>query len=437
MRFRSFFLWTALAFGGCFTAHAQGDVPDPVFSAVPFDHWITEGDQGHFRWSMHVGGAELNNHQRLQTRLEIQIDGGELVARRGHGELVILIQFQDSAEHVYQTHGALDLQDVTDEASKSNINYRQDAFVLPGDYRVSVALFDTKTKEHSVVQKPLHVNALRGDPLPGAWKDLPPVELLRGMEALDSWFLPYLTKRLQLPLVTRRPIHLEILMNASPSGPSRGLSVGTVNNRNLAYMLPALKVLSQVELTGGLNLSLLDIPKRSVMFQQEGVGQLDWMRLRQALMEADPNKIDVHALEHSDQNAQYFLGQVRQRLTEPGREPAADAPLHVLIVLSAPMTFNSGENMHPIDPEGETNVKVYYVRYHLPPDRLPVMPSFDGLSRAGRRTNPRTVQQQAPAEAFDSLAPLLKPLHPRMFDIYDPEQFRKALSTMLEEIARL
>jgi hypothetical protein len=439
MFFKSLLPWFVVSIGCISTAHAQGEISDPIFSAVPFDRWVGEGDQAHFRWSLHVGGAELSSHQRLQTRVEVQIDGNELVSRRGHGQLVILIQFQDSAEHVYQTHGVLDLQDVKDEVGKSNIQYFQDALVLPGDYRVGVALLDTKTKEHSAVQKPLHVNPLRNDPLPGAWKDLPAVELLHGMDPPDSWFLPYLAGRLQLPLTTRRPIQFEVLMNASPSGPSRGLSVGTVNNRNLAIMLPTLKILSQMDVEGGgLNVTLLDIPKRSVIFQQNAVRQLDWTSLRQALTEADPNKIDVHSLEHSDQNAQYFVEQVRQRLAEGGSaENAAPGPFHVLIVLTAPMTLSSGEKRRPIEPLGKSDSRIYYLRFHLPPDRLPLNSLFQPPARAGRRNNPGATQPQVPAEAFDSLAPLLKPLQPRLFEVYSPEQFRKAVSTILEEIARL
>jgi len=32
---------------------------------------------------------------------------------------------------------------------------------------------------------------------------------------------------------------------------------------------------------------------------------------------------------------------------------------------------------------------------------------------------------------------VLKPLQPRLFDVFSPEQFRKALSNLLDEIARL
>jgi len=117
------------------TVRAQGGgAPDPVFSRVPFERWLAEGEPTSLRWSVRVGAAALNNHQRLQTRVEIQVDGNELVSRKGHGELGVMVQFEDSAKRLYQTHGAIDLQEVKDDTGKSNIQYLQDAFVLPGDY---------------------------------------------------------------------------------------------------------------------------------------------------------------------------------------------------------------------------------------------------------------------------------------------------------------
>lgn len=75
---------------------AQG-VPDPVFAAVPFNRWLADGEQTRFRWTARVIPAELSSHQRLLARAQIQVDGTELVNRRGHGQLVMLIQFRDSA----------------------------------------------------------------------------------------------------------------------------------------------------------------------------------------------------------------------------------------------------------------------------------------------------------------------------------------------------
>ena len=438
MTFKPLLPLLALGLAGIATVHAQGGgAPDPVFSAVPFERWLAEGGPTNLRWSVRVGGAELNSHQRLQTRLEIQVDGNELVSRRGHGQLVVMIQFEDGAKRLYQTHGGIDLQDVKDDAGKSNIQYLQDAFVLPGDYRVSVVIFDAKTRDHWAEQKTLHVSPLRNDPLPGAWKDLPPVELLRAKEPPDSWYIPYVNSHLQLPVAARRPVRVEVLMNASPSGPSRGLNTGTANNRNLANLVPALKVFSQMEVAGGsLHITLLDISNRRVIFEQDAVHQLDWTRLSAALTQADPNKIDVRSLEHREQNASYFLQQVRERLA-PSSSPAGAAaePVRVLIVLAAPMTLDSGEKPRVPESEAKQQGPLYFVRYHLPPERTPL--GFESFARMGRRGYGGMQQPAEQPEAFDSLQPLLKPLQPRLYDVYTPDQFRKALSSLLDEIARL
>ena len=429
----------ALGIAGMSIVHAQdGGAPDPIFSAAPFARWLAEGEPTHLRWTVRVGGADLNSHQRLQTRIEILLDGIELVSRKGHGEFVVMIQFEDSAKRLYQTHGSIDLQDVKDEAAKSNIQYLQDALVLPGDYRVGVLIFDVKTHDHWAEQKTLHVNPLRNDPLPGAWKDLPSVELLRAQEPPDSWYLPYISSNLKLPVAARRPVRVELVMNASPSGPSRGLNTGTANSRNLANLVPALKVFSQMELAGGsLHVTLVDISKRRVIFEQDAVRQLDWTRLGQALTEADPNKIDVRSLEHREQNAPYFLQQVRERLAPPGSPAgAAGEPVHVVIVLAAPMTLDSGERTRVPELEAKPQGLLYDVRYHLPPERTPL--GIEQLSRMGRRGYGGMQPPAASAqEAFDSLEPLLKPLQPRLYDVYSPEQFRKALSNLISEIARL
>ncbi len=436
--FKTFLPLLALGLAGISTSSAQGGgAPDPAFSVVPFERWLAEGEPTNLRWSVRVGAAALNNHQRLQTRLEIQVDGNELVSRRGHGELGVLIQFEDGAKRVYQTHGGIDLQEVKDDTGKSNIQYLQDAFVLPGDYRVGVVIFDTKTRDHWAEQKTLHVNPLRNDPLPGAWKDLPAVELLRAVEAPDSWYVPYVGSRLQIPVTPRRPVRVEVLMNASPSGPSRGLNTGTANSRNLANLVPALKVFSQMEVAGGsLHVTLLDISKRRIIFEQDAVHQLDWTRLREALTQADPNKIDVKSLEHREQNAPYFFEQVRERLApSASRAGAADEPIRVLIVLAAPMTLD-GEKIRVSEAEAKPQGPLYFMRYHLPPERTPL--GFEPLSRMGRRGyGGMQPQPTGPPEAFDSLQPLLKPLQPRLYDVYSPDQFRKALSSLLDEIARL
>ena len=52
------------------------------------------------------------------------------------------------------------------------------------------------------------------------------------------------------------------------------------------------------------------------------------------------------------------------------------------------------------------------------------------MSRPGRAPIAMT-------EPADSLERTLKPLQPHLFDVYTPVDFRKALGTLFDEIARL
>src|SRR5262249_45536496 len=180
------------------------------------------------------------------------------------------------------------LKDVTDAAAKSNFIYAQPALVVPGDYRVDLAVLDVGTGEHAAVERTLHVPPLKGDPLPDSWNGLPPVEFAVVADPPDGWFQPALNGRLHRPLETRRPVRVEVMVNASPSANGPRVRATGLSNQNLGDLLPAVKVISQVDLSpGALNVSLLDLTRRQVLFTQEHVGPrgqpLDWPRMRPAL----------------------------------------------------------------------------------------------------------------------------------------------------------
>ena len=437
--YRFFGLTVALfLLGGTESTSAQTGSLDPAFKTIPFDSWMDQGDQAHIRWTAHVLPVELSNHQRLQAKIDIQVDGNELARRRGKGFMVILVQFTDSQNRIYQTHQAIDLQLIKDDIGRSNISYIPAAFVTPGDYRISLAIFDTATREHSAMWLPLHVNPSKNDPLPSAWQDLPPVEIFQAAQSPDDLFLPNITGRLHLPLETRRPVRVEILVNASPISAGEPVRTEQISNRSLTSLIPALKVISNTGIRNGtLNVAVLDLTTQKVIFQQDAVHDLDWSKLGAALKEAGPNKIDIHALENRRQNAQFFVGQVSRRI-EAGAPKAQADPLPIVIVLSGPMAFGSGEDLHPIELAGKPDSEVFYIRYHSLPERTAVDPFLQdprfarrgAMSRPGRGLPPMT-------EPVDSLERTLKPLQPHLFDVSTPAEFRKALASLLDEISRL
>ena len=429
-----------LLVGGVKAISAQNGSLDPAFKTLPFDTWVDQGDQAHVRWTARVLPVELSNHQRLQAKIDIQVDGNELARRRGKGFFVVLVQFSDNENRVYQTHEAIDLQLVKDDIGKSNVSYIPAAFVTPGDYRISLVVLATATKEHSAMQLQLHVNPLKNDPLAGSWRDLPPVEILRASQSPDDLFLPNITGRLNLPLEARRPVRVDVLVNASPVSAGEPSRTEQISNLSLTSLIPALKVLAQTNVRNGtLNVALLDLTTQHVMFQQDVVHDLDWPKLGASLKEAGPNKIDIHALENRRQNAQFFVSQVSRRIESgaPKTKPdlKSDA-LPILIVLSGPMAFASGEDLHPIELAGKPDAEVFYFRYHSLPERQPINP-FEQEQRRLRRGSMSQPVRGPTTEPVDSLERTLKPLQPHLYDVYTPAEFRKALANMFDELSKL
>jgi hypothetical protein len=72
------------------------------------------------------------------------------------------VQFKDGAGRIYQPTSNR-TQEVRTARGQSFV-YTQDAFVTPGDYRLTCRL--PTAQEHNIAQRTLHV-APKNDPLPG------------------------------------------------------------------------------------------------------------------------------------------------------------------------------------------------------------------------------------------------------------------------------
>jgi hypothetical protein len=393
---------------------------DSVFSPIPFDQWLSEGDQSHMHWTVRLSDPELSTHQRLITEVHVEVDGADLAKRRGKGQLLALVQVTDEKGRVWQIHQEMDLEHMEEGMKISNAEFSQLLFVLPGDYRVSVAIFANATGDHSAIQRKLHVAPLKNDPLPGAWRDLPAVEFLPPAMLPDSWLLPSIVGKLRLPVATHEPIHVDLVVNLTPAEQLAGST--RVQNRNFGVLLPSTKVLSQVDWAGStFSLALLDLSRRRVTWRQENAGVLDWSKAGSALSEVNPEVIDVKSLEQRQFSAEFFVDEIRRRIR-------AAQGTRVLIVLSSAVQFETGQELHPIALDGPTGTKVFYIRYQPPPRVVFGAAQLPASGRTAVRTG---------YVAVDQLEPLLKPLEPRLFEVAAPDQFRKALATIFAEIAKL
>ena len=410
---------------------------DPAFAQLPFEQWLAGGQQARIEWRLSVSRARLSAHQRLRADVEIRLDGAELARRRGEGQLLILLQLADQQGHRYQNHLSMDLSKIEEGVSKQDIVSTFTAFVTPGDYRVAVALYDTASKEHCLKQVRLEVPPLKNDPLPGAWVDLPAVEYIPAADPPDSWYLPELTERLHLPLKSRGPVEIDLIVNLTPS--EWASHSPEVRSWNLSVLVPALKVISEVNgPSSRLNAELLDLSRQRVVFRQDDVHVLDWAAMRRALAAGQAATIDLQSLERHRQSAAFFVAEVARIAAATRDLPAASAtkPQRVLIVLSGPLAFGNRVDLDPIAIASSPDCRVFYIRYHAfqpPPAPGPpvVRSSRRGqFGRLGQRPN-----QDLQALQIDQLESTLKPLAPRLFDVDTPEGFRRALASLLADIA--
>jgi hypothetical protein len=399
---------------------ARDGLADPAFSTIPFNQWLEQKQQTPIHWALRISEPALSAHQRLGVILNAQVDGAELARRRGGGKLLVLAQITDQQNRTWQNHVETDLEHVEEGIKSNNVVAAQSFFVLPGVYRVAVAIFDTASGEHNVIQRTLHVAPLKNDPLPNLWRDLPPVEFLTPEAVPDRWFLPSVEGRLHLPVETLHPVEVSLLVNLTPA--ERLAASSRTQNRNLGILLPAAKVLSQVEWRNAkFSIELLDLARSRVAFRQDDMRLLHWADARSALTEVNPGVIDIKSLANRKFSADFFLSQIAREVQAP---TASGRPARVVIVLSAVVFFEPGVEMHSIDIARRPDVTVFYIRYQpLIPLRL--------------INNPENRPRGSSATLDDQLEPLLKPLAPQLFDVTTAREFRRSLAAILTQIAKL
>lgn len=377
---------------------------DPFFSQVPFDQWRASGKQSLTHWSADLVPPELSAFQRIAAGVKIQVDGPELPKHHA----VILIELANADGGVWQTHAEL----------SRGLQYLQSAFVLPGDYSVSVAIYDPVTRKHGFTQKKLHVVPLKTEPLPGAWEGLPRVEFFSAdRNSPDGWYLPSLTTRLRLPLQTQHKVHIDVVVNTTPSETVSD-SLGELR-RNMNAVIPAMKTLSQIDLANGsMDFTLLDLTR------QRGMRAANWDELKGFFAQTNPGIIDVHALDSRWKMRTFFAEQLTGR---PANEPA-----HVVIVLSGPGFFPDWEPATKIDLPSDPLHRVFYIRCRLIPHSV-----LEPRPRPRPGVRPRPLGPGFFRLPLDDLEKPLESSGAMLFNVITPEQFRRVLAAVIGQISRM
>ena len=149
-----FYIVALLAFsaGAVLNPGAQEPTTESVFADAPFDAWQAQGPQAQVPWQIHMVADKLSFHQRLIANIQVEVPGPELLKRRGDGQILLLVQVRNGLGVSSRDFETLELSDLKPEAKRSDVEFSWQAFAVPGQYEVSVALWDKKSGEHNFMR---------------------------------------------------------------------------------------------------------------------------------------------------------------------------------------------------------------------------------------------------------------------------------------------
>jgi hypothetical protein len=390
------------------------DVPtEKVFAALPFDQWVKQGPQVKIPWKVQVRSYGLSLHQRLLAHIHVELKRRELAKLPPDDRILVLLELTDATGKPFRDYVLFQNADMGPQTGKGEIEAFWNMYVLPGEYKVIVALVDGTSGEHNLMQGRLRVTPLKNDPMPQVWTGLPAVEFLDPLSGPDAMFRSDVSSKLHLPLATKHTVRVEVLADVTASDLFHGSTV--FYNRYLSVALPLLKALSQISLErGSVDVAMLDLRKRAVTFEQNEVRELDWQRAKAVLApENGPSTIDIKALEQSRESPAFLQDELLRRLNgQSAGESTEAAPLHVFVIIGSPMDFYSFRGLPRLPAGSEERCVVYYLQFEL------LNPGYaDG--------------------AIGNVRKMLKPLPVRVFKVRSPESIRHALAKIVEEVSSM
>jgi hypothetical protein len=391
------------------TAAAQG-ASELDLRSIPISEWLNAEEATEIPWRLRVLPVQLRMDQRLEVPFSATVRARDLNST-GNAHELFLISRVSSPDGEWLGQPGILSRSVDGELPKDvAVSLDSRAFVQPGEYLFWFVLYDRKTSKHNLAKQRVRVPEIRNDPLPEAFERLPLVEIPE-VSQTDGGEMVRLIGELFLPITSKRRLDIELI--STMSTPEQWTGRGRMERNHSEYASGAISALSQIEVeNGSLSISGLDLVRREVIFDQRDFQRIDFPALMKAFKEAAAPSISAAALEGRRTNGAFFRDFLNQRLAlkeeDSDAKDSPEMPLRVFIIITGSLLFERGSDLEPLQLEGDCNCRIYHLRFRL-------------------NVN----------DVFDQLQKLIRPLRPGTFDLRTPQDLRKAIAEILEELGKL
>ena len=395
------FLLAIEAAGGVRVGVFQDDEAPLDLKSIPISDWLNAGEHSEIPWDFRVTEPYLRVDQRIEVSYVASFRGKDL-NRIGNTHELFFISRVSSPDGEWLEEPSVSRPVEQALSAHAQTQFFMRVCLKPGDYLLWVVLYDRQNGKHSLAKRRIKVSELRRDPLPGLYETAPMVEFPEAGESDQA--LGFVKGHLNLPVHNKHPLEVQLISTLNP--PVQWTGRARVLRTQSDVTVGAVAALSQIELAEGtLSITGLDLVRREVLYDQAGVRGVDWPTFTQALKKAQIPSVSAKALQESKNNAAFFREFLSRRI---GGEPSDNGAMRIIIVVTSSQLFERGSDLTPLQIEGDCRCKLYHLRFRL-------------------NNN----------DVFDEIEKIIKPLHPRTFDLSTSQDVRKAIAEIVSDLEKL
>jgi hypothetical protein len=377
---------------------AQEDEAPLDLNSVPISDWLNAGEHAEIPWDFRVSDPYLRIDQRIEVSYIAAFKGKDFT-RIGNTHELFFISRVSSPDGEWLEEPSVSRPVEQALSAHAQTQFFMRVYLKPGDYLLWVVLYNRHNGEHNLAKRRIRVAEFRRDPLPDLYQSMPLVEFPEAGEQ-DQGFVK---GRLYLPVRNKRPLEVDLIATLSP--PQQWAGRARALHAQNDVTVGAVAALSQIQLDEGiLSIAGLDLVRQDVVYDQTGGRDLDWAAFTEALKKAQKPAVSTKALQESKNNGAFFREFLSKRI---GDDASDKSSMRIVIVVTSSQLFEHGSDLTPLQIEGDCHCRVYHLRFRL-------------------NNN----------DVFDEIEKIIKPLHPRTFDLTNPRDMRNAIAEIVSDLEK-